>query len=36
MRGMARLGGFMMRTATRRQVDAALDNLEDLHGALAT
>ncbi|MCU0314380.1 MAG: SRPBCC family protein [Solirubrobacteraceae bacterium] len=34
MRGMARLGGFMLRTATRRQVDSALDNLEELHGPL--
>lgn len=32
MRGMSRLSGAMMRRATVRQVDAALDNLVLLHG----
>lgn len=35
MRGAGRLGGVFLRRASRRQIDAALDNLEDLHGALA-
>lgn len=35
LRGMARLGGFLMRRATARQVDDALDNLEEIHGARA-
>ncbi len=32
MNGVARLSGFMMRRATVRQVEAALDNLVLLHG----
>jgi carbon monoxide dehydrogenase subunit G len=33
MRGTAWFGSFMVRRATRRQVDEALAALEDLHGA---
>jgi uncharacterized protein YndB with AHSA1/START domain len=33
MRGTARVGGFMVRRATRRILDGALDGLEALHGA---
>ncbi len=33
LKGVARFGGFMMRRATTRQVDLALDNLEGIHGA---
>jgi uncharacterized protein YndB with AHSA1/START domain len=33
MKGMARLGGFMVRRAARRALDGALDGLEALHGA---
>jgi carbon monoxide dehydrogenase subunit G len=33
LRGMARFGGFMVRRATRRSLDGALDGLERLHGA---
>jgi uncharacterized protein YndB with AHSA1/START domain len=33
LRGMARLGGFMVRRAARRALDGALDGLEHLHGA---
>jgi carbon monoxide dehydrogenase subunit G len=33
MRGAARLGGFMVRRATRRVLDEALGTLEALHGA---
>jgi carbon monoxide dehydrogenase subunit G len=33
LRGMARFGGFMMRRATRRSLDSALEGLETLHGA---
>ena len=33
MRGTARLGGFMVRRATRRVLDEALSALEGLHGA---
>jgi carbon monoxide dehydrogenase subunit G len=32
VRGSARLGGFMVRRATGRLLDEALDALEDLHG----
>ena len=32
LRGMARLGGFLFRGATRRHIDEALDALEELHG----
>jgi carbon monoxide dehydrogenase subunit G len=32
LRGMARFGGFMVRRATRRALDGALDGLEALHG----
>jgi uncharacterized protein YndB with AHSA1/START domain len=32
MRGVSRLSGFMLRRATARQVEAALDNLVLLHG----
>jgi uncharacterized protein YndB with AHSA1/START domain len=32
MRGTARVGGFMVRRATRRILDGALDGLEALHG----
>ncbi len=32
LRGMARLGGFLFRGATRRHIDEALDRLEELHG----
>lgn len=35
MRGAGRLGGPFLRRASRRQIEAALDNLEELHGALA-
>ena len=31
LRGLSRLGGFLMRSATRRQLDEALDALEGLH-----
>jgi uncharacterized protein YndB with AHSA1/START domain len=31
LRGVNRLGGFMLRRATRRQLDEALDALEALH-----
>jgi uncharacterized protein YndB with AHSA1/START domain len=33
LRGMARFGGFMVRRATRRALDGALDGLESLYGA---
>jgi uncharacterized protein YndB with AHSA1/START domain len=33
LKGVARFGGFLMRRATTRQVDLALDNLEGIHGA---
>jgi uncharacterized protein YndB with AHSA1/START domain len=33
LRGLARFGGFLVRVATRRQLDEALDALEGLHGA---
>ena len=33
LRGSARLGGFMVRRATRRVLDEALEALEALHGA---
>jgi carbon monoxide dehydrogenase subunit G len=33
MLGVARFGGFMVRRATRRVLDGALDALEELHGA---
>jgi uncharacterized protein YndB with AHSA1/START domain len=33
LRGMARFGGFMVRRATRRALDGALDGLETLYGA---
>ena len=33
LRGTARLGGFMVRRATRRVLDEALEALEALHGA---
>jgi carbon monoxide dehydrogenase subunit G len=33
LRGMARFGSFMMRRATRRSLDEALEGLESLHGA---
>ena len=33
LRGMARLGGFMVRRASRRALDGALEGLESLHGA---
>ena len=32
LRGMARLGGFMVRRAARRALDGALEGLESLHG----
>jgi len=32
MRGTARVGGFMVRRATRKILDGALDGLEALHG----
>ena len=32
LRGMARLGGFLFRGATRRHIEEALDRLEELHG----
>jgi uncharacterized protein YndB with AHSA1/START domain len=32
VRGSARLGGFMVRRATGRVLDEALDSLEELHG----
>jgi uncharacterized protein YndB with AHSA1/START domain len=32
MKGMARLGGFMVRRAARRALDGALDGLEAIHG----
>jgi uncharacterized protein YndB with AHSA1/START domain len=32
MRGVSRLGGFLVRRAARRQLDGALDALERLHG----
>ena len=32
LRGFARLGGFMVRRATRKQLGEALDGLERLHG----
>jgi uncharacterized protein YndB with AHSA1/START domain len=32
LRGMARFGGFMVRRATRRALDGALDGLETMHG----
>lgn len=35
MRGAGRLGGVFLRRASRTQIDAALDNLEDLHGTRA-
>jgi uncharacterized protein YndB with AHSA1/START domain len=33
MKGMARLGGFMVRRAARKALDGALDGLEAIHGA---
>ena len=33
LRGMARFGGLMVRRATRRALDGALEGLEALHGA---
>jgi uncharacterized protein YndB with AHSA1/START domain len=33
LRGMARLGGVMVRRASRRALDGALEGLESLHGA---
>jgi uncharacterized protein YndB with AHSA1/START domain len=33
LRGMARLGGMMVRRASRQALDGALDGLEALHGA---
>jgi uncharacterized protein YndB with AHSA1/START domain len=33
LRGMARLGGMMVRRASRRALDGALEGLETLHGA---
>jgi len=33
LRGMARLGGIMVRRASRRALDGALEGLENLHGA---
>jgi uncharacterized protein YndB with AHSA1/START domain len=33
LRGMTRFGGFMVRRATRRALDGALEGLERLHGA---
>jgi uncharacterized protein YndB with AHSA1/START domain len=33
LRGMARLGGMMVRRASRRALDGALEGLENLHGA---
>ncbi len=33
LRGMARLGGFLFRGATRRHIDEALETLEELHGS---
>jgi uncharacterized protein YndB with AHSA1/START domain len=32
LRGSARLGGFLVRRAARRQLDDALDRLAELHG----
>ena len=32
LRGMARLGGFLFRGATRRHIEEALDNLEEING----
>lgn len=32
LKGLARLGGFMFRGATRRHIDEALDTVERLHG----
>lgn len=32
LRGMARLGGFLFRGATRRHIEEALDRLGELHG----
>ncbi len=32
MKGAARLGGFLIRRATARVVESALDNLEGIHG----
>jgi hypothetical protein len=32
LRGMARLGGFLFRGATKRHIEEALDRLEELHG----
>lgn len=32
LKGMARLGGFMVRRAARRALDGALDGLEAIHG----
>ena len=32
LRGVAALGGFIVRHATRRIVDEALDGLEEVHG----
>jgi hypothetical protein len=32
LQGVSRLGGFIVRRAARRQLDAALDALAELHG----
>lgn len=32
LRGLARLGGFLFRGATRRHIDEALDRLQESHG----
>ena len=32
LRGMARLGGFLFRGATKRHIEEALDRLEEIHG----
>jgi carbon monoxide dehydrogenase subunit G len=32
LKGMARFGGFMVRSATRKALDGALDGLEAIHG----
>ncbi|MFM8762371.1 MAG: SRPBCC family protein [Solirubrobacterales bacterium] len=32
LRGMARLGGFLFRGATRRHIEEALDRLEEING----
>ncbi|HSD80555.1 MAG TPA: SRPBCC family protein [Solirubrobacteraceae bacterium] len=35
LRGVAALGGFLVRRATRRILDGALDGLEEVHGRAA-